>query len=91
MILPVTGAPSRRHQAQKGTRMTTKTKLLPETPAMPESDGMALLNAEIEFWKEIIETCPVSHSSDCVERMHQALALAEHKLAKLEAMPLTTH
>ena len=71
--------------------MTIKTKLLPEAPAMPESDGMALLSAEIEFWKDIINTCPVSHSSECVERMHQALALAEHKLAKLEAMPQTRH
>jgi hypothetical protein len=91
MIHPVTGAPSRRYQAQKGTRMTTKTKYHPENPARPGSEGAALLNAEIEFWKEIIETCPVSQSWECVERMHQALALAEHKLAKLEAMSRTEH
>lgn len=71
--------------------MTTKNHFHPEKPAQPESDGAALLNAEIEFWKEIIETCPISQSSECVERMHQALALAEHKLARLETIASTRH
>ena len=71
--------------------MTAKTHYHPEETVRLESDGVALLNAEIEFWRAIIETCPVSQSLESVERMHQALALAEHKLASLEATPRTRH
>lgn len=53
------------------------------------------LVAEIEFWRELIKH-PAEHRSDAaLERMHQALALAERKLLLLEpsqvslpAMPL---
>lgn len=45
--------------------------------------GENLLRSEIEFWQEIIETCPVTQPPESIERMHQALALAESRLEKL--------
>lgn len=48
-------------------------------------DCSRLLEAEIEFWKEVIATAPAKQSAESLERMHQALALAEAKLAQLTA------
>ncbi|MBT8047347.1 MAG: hypothetical protein HKN57_04205 [Xanthomonadales bacterium] len=48
--------------------------------AQPE---VAMLRAEISFWQDLIEACPDSQSPDSIERMKQALALAEFRLAKL--------
>jgi hypothetical protein len=43
----------------------------------------ALLQSEIGFWRELIETCREDEPAETVERMQQALALAERRLAKL--------
>ena len=43
----------------------------------------ALLRSEIGFWREMIDSCGDSESRDSVERMEQALALAESRLAML--------
>ena len=41
-----------------------------------------LLASEIRFWREMIETMGESdHSRESAERMRQALALAEYRLA----------
>ena len=42
----------------------------------------ALLRTEIEFWRELIESCQETEPPDRIERMHYALALAESKLNK---------
>jgi len=42
------------------------------------------LIVEIEFWREMIDTQPVTFPPESIERMQQALALAEHKLALLQ-------
>lgn len=42
------------------------------------------LEAEIEFWQEMIDSRERSHSGQALERMQQALALAERKLQLLE-------
>lgn len=42
-----------------------------------------LLQSEIGFWRELIESCPEAHPRDSVERMSHALALAESRLADL--------
>lgn len=43
----------------------------------------ALLRSEIGFWREMIDSCDASQPAESVERMHQALALAESRLACL--------
>ncbi len=43
----------------------------------------ALLRSEICFWKDMIAGCDPAHSLDSLERMQQALALAESRLATL--------
>ena len=66
--------------------MTNRTNTGSEPQTSPDPDGgnvAVVLHAEIEFWRELIATCPDSQSSECVERMHQALALAESRLASL--------
>lgn len=39
------------------------------------------LTAEIEFWRELIDARATDAPRDTLERMQQALALAEHKLS----------
>jgi hypothetical protein len=56
-----------------------------EREIVPQTDEEALLYSEIEFWQEVIATCPVTQSSECIERMHQALVFAESRLEKLQA------
>jgi len=62
---------------------------VPKTAAKDEnlldSDCARLLEAEIEFWQELIATAPANHSPQSLERMHQALALAEAKFMSLLA------
>ena len=48
------------------------------------------LEAEIEFWREMIATQDRSRSERALERMQQALALAERKLQLLEPTVLDT-
>jgi hypothetical protein len=43
----------------------------------------ALLRSEIGFWRELIESCGEAQPRDSVERMRQALALAETRLMHL--------
>jgi hypothetical protein len=45
------------------------------------------LIVEIEFWQEMIETQPVAFPPESIERMQQAMALAEHKLRLLQDSP----
>jgi hypothetical protein len=47
--------------------------------------NVTLLRSEISFWKELIDTCDSSQSPDSLERMHQALALAELHLSTLSS------
>ena len=46
----------------------------------------ALLRSEISFWQELIASCPSTQSLDSIERMSQALALAESRLVVLLEM-----
>lgn len=58
-------------------------------PRLPLEPGrLAVLNSEIEFWQEMIATCPLTQSSECIERMRQALALAESRLAEMSSSAL---
>jgi hypothetical protein len=45
----------------------------------------ALLRSEIGFWREMIDSCGGTAPRDNVERMEQALALAESRLMTLFA------
>ena len=42
-----------------------------------------LLRAEIGFWRELLNDCDDALPPESVERMRQALALAEHRLMLL--------
>jgi len=53
-------------------------------------DCEALLQSEIEFWQEVIAACPVTQSAESLERMHQALALAETRLARMSGTSTPT-
>ncbi len=44
------------------------------------------LTVEIEFWREMIDQQDVAFPPSSLERMKQALALAEHKLLLLMPM-----
>jgi hypothetical protein len=46
-------------------------------------DSEALLRAEIGFWRDLLQECSESVPADSVERMRQALALAEHRFLLL--------
>ena len=53
----------------------------------PETDQQqgiieALLRSEIIFWRDMIETSQQTETRDSLERMRQALALAESRLAQ---------
>jgi hypothetical protein len=53
----------------------------PSTQAL----NVSLLRSEIRFWRELIESQAArSQTRDATERMHQALALAEYRLARLK-------
>ena len=43
----------------------------------------ALLRSEISFWDDMIAGCDPAHPLESLERMQQALALAESRLATL--------
>ena len=43
----------------------------------------ALLRAEIGFWRELLQECNQSVPADSIERMRQALALAEQRFLQL--------
>lgn len=48
----------------------------------PTDKGLALLQTEIAFWRELICECASATSPECMERMKYALALAEKKVAE---------
>ena len=63
-------------------------------PADPDDTGTtaghgdaqgAMLEAEIGFWQELIDDCGATHPTESLERMQQALALAECRLACLSS------
>jgi hypothetical protein len=43
----------------------------------------ALLRSEISFWQELITSCDGTQAPETLERMHQALALAQRRLERL--------
>lgn len=53
-----------------------------ETPSLPAANE-AMLRSEIGFWRELIDSCDESQPADSIERMQQALALAETRLQVL--------
>lgn len=42
-----------------------------------------LLRSEVEFWRDLIESCNDTESPEHLERMQFALALAERRLSEL--------
>jgi hypothetical protein len=46
----------------------------------PEDRGLELLRTEAAFWRELIGECDGESSPECIERMQQALALAERRI-----------
>ncbi|HMB59040.1 MAG TPA: hypothetical protein VKN35_03925 [Xanthomonadales bacterium] len=49
-----------------------------------DGPGEALLRSEIKFWHELIDSLNLENASaEALERMHQALALAQYRLDKL--------
>lgn len=57
------------------------------TDAEHQCSGMgtneALLRSEISFWQELITSCDGTQAPEALERMHQALALAQCRLERL--------
>lgn len=45
--------------------------------------GESLLRSEIMFWNDMIESCERKHPGEALERMQQALALAQTRLTAL--------
>jgi hypothetical protein len=45
--------------------------------------GETLLRSEITFWRELLASCDGSQPAEAVDRMRQALALAEYRLLSL--------
>jgi hypothetical protein len=43
----------------------------------------ALLRSEIGFWREMIDSCGETQPAASIERMHQAMALAQSRLDML--------
>ena len=47
--------------------------------ALGAGTSEVLLRAEIGFWRELLNSCDRTVPADSIERMQQALALAEHR------------
>ena len=73
----------RTHGKTKGYWMSSPSNKYNQQQAASGLDYKALLQVEIRFWQELIATCGVTQAGESLERMHQALALAESKLAML--------
>lgn len=54
-----------------------------DMPGAGTGANEALLRSEIGFWRELIDSCGDTQPEDSVERMHQALKLAEGRLMRL--------
>ncbi len=46
-----------------------------------EDPGLELLRTEVAFWRELIGDCDEESSPESIERMQQALALAEKRMS----------
>ena len=44
-----------------------------------------LLRTEVAFWRDLVESCGAESAPESIERMRQALALAERRLLQLYA------
>lgn len=54
-----------------------------DMPGAGTGANEALLRSEIGFWREMIDSCVDTQPEASVERMHQALELAEGRLMRL--------
>ncbi|MFC1719852.1 hypothetical protein ACFL00_01765 [Pseudomonadota bacterium] len=63
--------------------MNSSNNIEEENQPLADRDCGALLQSEIDFWREVIANCPDTQPADSLERMHQALALAETRLARV--------
>lgn len=54
-----------------------------DMPGAGTGANEALLRSEIGFWREMIDSCADTQPEASVERMHQALELAEGRLMRL--------
>jgi len=54
-----------------------------DMPGTATGANEALLRSEIGFWREMIDSCGDTQPEESVERMHQALKLAEGRLTHL--------
>lgn len=61
----------------------TKTNKKQDSRRYANGINEALLRSEICFWKDMITGCNPAHSKGVLERMQQALALAESRLLTL--------
>ena len=46
-------------------------------------ENEAMLRSEVGFWRDLIDGCDDTQPPESIERMHQALALAERRLRRL--------
>ena len=88
-LLPVIGTNASRHceQGPKRVRagMNTTNSTNEETGSRDPLHGIsaALLRSEIGFWQDLIESSKGPLASGALERMEQALALAQSRLQRL--------
>lgn len=52
-------------------------------PWMERGRGEFLLRTEVAFWRDLVESCGDAVPPESIERMQQALALAESRLLQL--------
>ncbi len=61
----------------------TITKKSHDSKLKANGTNEVLLRSEINFWKDMISACDPEHPLESLERMQQALALAEWRLASV--------
>jgi hypothetical protein len=76
-------------QWPRGLPMSSSYCIDDENQPFADLDCEALLQSEIEFWQEVIANCPDTQPADSLERMQQALALAETRLARVSMASLS--
>lgn len=64
-------------------KYVTITKNSHDSKLKANGTNEVLLRSEIYFWKDMISACDPEHPLESLERMQQALALAESRLATL--------
>ena len=78
-------------ETQVKTTINTGPSLFIDQEDGGHTDGLNadLLRSEVQFWQGMIDSLDKDRCSrESAERMHQALALAEYRLANLDAMGL---